>query len=56
MSKKAVVILPNTLEILNNMGEQIKLARLRRRLSAKLEIERIVTIVNENWKLKASAM
>ena len=40
MSKKATVLLPQTQEILNQMGEQIRLARLRRRLSAELVAER----------------
>lgn len=40
MSKKSVVIMPQTKEILEQMGEQIKLARLRRRLSAELVAER----------------
>ena len=40
MSKKSTVILPQTQEILIQMGEQIRLARLRRRLSAELVAER----------------
>lgn len=40
MSKKAVVLLPQTEEILEQMGEQIKLARLRRKLSMDLVAER----------------
>ena len=40
MSKKAVTVLPSTERILNTMGEQIKLARLRRQLSAELIAER----------------
>jgi len=40
MSKKSTVVLPQTQEILNQMGEQIRLARLRRRLSAELVAER----------------
>ena len=40
MSKKATILLPQTQEILNQMGEQIRLARLRRRLSAELVAER----------------
>ena len=40
MSKKATVVLPHTQEILNQMGEQIRLARLRRHLSAELVAER----------------
>lgn len=40
MSKKSVVLLPQTLEILKTMGEQIKLARLRRRLPTELVAQR----------------
>ena len=40
MSKKTTVVLPQTQEILNQMGEQIRLARLRRHLSAELLAER----------------
>lgn len=36
MGKKAVTVLPATLDILIKMGEQIKLARLRRNLSVDL--------------------
>lgn len=40
MSKKSAVIMPQTEEILSQVGEQIKLARLRRGLSAELVAER----------------
>lgn len=40
MSKKSTVLLPKTLAILNQMGQQIKLARLRRHLPAELVAER----------------
>ena len=40
MSKKSVAIMPDTQEILETMGEQIKLARLRRNLSTELVAER----------------
>ena len=40
MPKKSVVLLPETENILAQMGEQIKLARLRRRISATLVAER----------------
>ena len=36
MPKKSIVLLPETKNILAQMGEQIKLARLRRRISAEL--------------------
>lgn len=40
MAKKSVIIMPKTARILESMGEQIKLARLRRDLSVKLVSER----------------
>lgn len=40
MGKKTVNLLPNTERILSTMGEQIKLARLRRQLPAELVAER----------------
>lgn len=40
MNKRSVTVSPKTAEILEQMGEQIKLARLRRRLSAELVAER----------------
>lgn len=40
MSKHSVLLLPETERILSQMGEQIKLARLRRKLSMELVAER----------------
>jgi transcriptional regulator with XRE-family HTH domain len=40
MSRKGATLLPQTQKILTQMGEQIKLARLRRKLSAELVSER----------------
>lgn len=40
MAKKAAVIMPQTREILTQMGEQIRLARLRRKLTLELVAER----------------
>ena len=40
MGKKAVTVLPSTEKILITMGEQIKLARLRRQLSVELVAKR----------------
>lgn len=40
MSKQTVVIMPETQRILEKMGEQIKLARLRRNIAAELVSER----------------
>lgn len=40
MSKRKIVILPRTRRLLEQLGENIKLARLRRGLSAELVAER----------------
>ncbi len=40
MSKKSAIVMPNTQKILTEMGEQIKMARLRRNLSCELVAER----------------
>ena len=40
MGKKSVVLMPQTKDILKTMGEQIKMARLRRRISVELASER----------------
>lgn len=40
MNKKAITILPKLEDILNELGENIKLARLRRKLTAKQVSER----------------
>jgi len=40
VGKKSVILMPGTMVILETMGEQIKLARLRRKISAKLSAER----------------
>ena len=40
MGRKSVVVMPKTQEILETMGGQIKMARLRRRITAELVAER----------------
>ncbi|MCL2747545.1 MAG: helix-turn-helix domain-containing protein [Oscillospiraceae bacterium] len=40
MGKKTVTLMPRTAGILGTMGEQIKMARLRRRISTELVAER----------------
>ena len=40
MGRKAITVLPQTQKILCQMGEQIRLARLRRHLSSELVAER----------------
>ena len=40
MGKKSVVLMPGTQAVLETMGEQIKMARLRRKISAELVAER----------------
>ena len=52
MSKTAYHILPVTEDILKTMGEQIKLARLRRDLPAKLVAERAGISRATLWKVE----
>ena len=52
MAKKTVDILPATQDILNTMGEQIKLARLRRNLSVELVAERADISRATLWKVE----
>jgi len=40
MGKKSVVLMPGTQAVLEAMGEQIKMARLRRKITAELVAER----------------
>ena len=40
MGKKSITLLPQTKQILDTLGEQIKFARLRRKLSTELVAER----------------
>ena len=50
MGKKSIELLPQTMEILETMGEQIKIARLRRDLSAELVAERANISRATLWK------
>ena len=52
MAKKTVEILPATQDILSSMGEQIKLARLRRNLSVELVAERADISRATLWKVE----
>lgn len=52
MKKAAYNILPGTEEILKTMGEQIKLARLRRSLAAELVAERAGISRASLWKVE----
>jgi len=40
MGRKAVIVLPQTQELLSQMGQQIRMARLRRRLPSEVVAER----------------
>lgn len=53
MRKAAYNIVPTTEEILKTMGEQIKLARLRRNLSAELVAERAGISRASLWKVES---
>lgn len=52
MKKAAYNILPGTEDVLKTMGEQIKLARLRRELSATLVAERAGISRASLWKVE----
>lgn len=53
MKKAAYNIMPGTEKILKMMGEQIKLARLRRDLSAELVAERAGISRSSLWKVES---
>lgn len=53
LKKAAYNILPGTEEILKTMGEQIKLARLRRNLSMELVAERAGISRSSLWKVES---
>ena len=55
MKKAAYNIMPGTEEILRTMGEQIKLARLRRNLSAELVAERAGISRSSLWKVESGS-
>ncbi|MEG1300147.1 MAG: helix-turn-helix transcriptional regulator, partial [Erysipelotrichaceae bacterium] len=52
MAKKTVRILPRSEKILSRMGEQIKLARLRRNLSVVLVAERAGISRSTLWNVE----
>lgn len=52
MGKKSVVLLPQTIKILEQVGEQIRLARLRRNISANLASERAGISRATLWKVE----
>ena len=52
MGKKAVVLMPQTERILKTMGEQIKLARLRRKISVELIAERAGISRSTLWSVE----
>lgn len=52
MSKRAVVLLPQTLDILAQTGEQIRMARLRRKLSIELVAERAGISRSTLWSIE----
>ena len=52
MEKRNIVLLPKTIEILSQMGEQIKMARLRRKLSAELIAERAGVSRTTVWSVE----
>lgn len=55
MSKKEIIIMPKTKRILETMGNQIKLARLRRNLSMDLVCERAGITRTTLWQIEKGA-
>ena len=51
-NQRKVLVVPRTLKILNKVGEQIRLARLRRRLSVELIAERAGVSRTTVWKVE----
>lgn len=51
-NKKHIIILPKTESILAQVGEQIRLARLRRKISASLVAERAGVSRSTVWKIE----
>ena len=52
MNSKNTIVMPETQKILEQMGEQIKLARLRRKLSANLVAERAGISRSTLWNVE----
>lgn len=52
MGRKSVVVLPQTQTILRQLGEQIKIARLRRQLSAELVAQRAGVSRTAVWNVE----
>ena len=52
MPKRTAVVMPGTMEILKQMGEQIKLARLRRNLPIALVAERASVSRSTIWSIE----
>ena len=55
MGKKSVILMPETQTILETMGEQIKMARLRRKISAELIAERAGVSRATLWAVEKGA-
>lgn len=52
MAKKTINLMPSSIEILKEMGEQIKLARLRRNISIQLVADRANIARSTVWKVE----
>ena len=55
MNARNTVVMPETKKILEQMGEQIKLARLRRKLSAELVAQRAGISRSTLWNVERGA-
>ena len=56
MGKKSVTLLPKTGKILEQMGEQIRLARVRRKISVALTAERAGVSRASVWAVEKAAV
>ena len=52
MSRRSIMVMPGTQKILEQMGEQIKLARLRRHISVELVAERAGLSRTTVWNIE----
>ena len=55
LNKRSVTVMPATQDVLQQMGEQIKLARLRRKLSVELVAERAGISRATLWSIEKGA-
>ena len=55
MNKRSVTLMPSSIKVLNELGENIRLARLRRKLSAEQVSERAGISRSTLWQVEKGA-